>query len=39
MNTTTAEAGPQHIGQSRPELLRRPVQDRMIAGVAAGIAQ
>jgi phage shock protein C len=39
MNTTTAEAGPQHIGQSRPGLLRRPVQDRMVAGVAAGIAQ
>jgi len=39
MNTTTAEASPQHTDQSRPQLLRRPVQDRMIAGVAAGIAQ
>jgi phage shock protein PspC (stress-responsive transcriptional regulator) len=39
MNTTTAEASPQRIDQSRPELLRRPVQGRMIAGVAAGVAR
>ena len=38
MNTTTAEANAQAIDQSRPQPLRRPTSDRMIAGVAAGIA-
>lgn len=35
MNTTMAE--PQD--QTRPQQLDRPVQDRMLAGVAAGIAR
>jgi len=35
---TTAEASTHTIDQSRPQPLRRPVNDRMIAGVAAGIA-
>src|SRR5258708_20361901 len=35
---TTAEAPTQTIDQSRPQPLRRPTGDRMIAGVAAGIA-
>jgi len=35
MNTTMAE--PQN--QTRPQPLARPVQDRMLAGVAAGIAR
>jgi phage shock protein PspC (stress-responsive transcriptional regulator) len=38
MNTTTADANPQAMEQSRPHPLRRPVHDRMLAGVAAGIA-
>jgi phage shock protein PspC (stress-responsive transcriptional regulator) len=37
MNTTT-ETSTQTIHTSRPQSLRRPVSDRMIAGVAAGIA-
>jgi phage shock protein PspC (stress-responsive transcriptional regulator) len=37
--TTTAEANPQATDQSRPLPLSRPVDDRMIAGVAAGIAR
>jgi phage shock protein C len=36
MNTTTAT--PQATDQSTPQQLHRPVNDRMIAGVAAGIA-
>jgi len=39
MNTTTADANTQAIDQSRPQPLRRPVHDRMVAGVAAGLAQ
>jgi phage shock protein PspC (stress-responsive transcriptional regulator) len=39
MNTTTADASTQAVEQSRPQPLRRPVEDRMLAGVAAGIAQ
>jgi phage shock protein PspC (stress-responsive transcriptional regulator) len=35
---TTADASTQAIDHSRPEPLRRPVSDRMLAGVAAGIA-
>ena len=35
---TTAEASTQTIDQSRAQPLRRPTSDRMIAGVAAGIA-
>ena len=35
---TTAETTTQTIDQSRPQPLRRPTSDRMIAGVAAGIA-
>ena len=35
---TTADASAQAIDHSRPEPLRRPVSDRMLAGVAAGIA-
>ena len=35
---TTAEASTHTIDQSRPQPLRRPTSDRMIAGVAAGIA-
>ena len=38
MNTTTADASSQAIDQSRPQPLRRPAGDRMVAGVAAGIA-
>ncbi len=38
MNTTT-EASAQAIDHSHPEPLRRPVSDRMLAGVAAGIAR
>jgi phage shock protein PspC (stress-responsive transcriptional regulator) len=38
MNTTTADANTQAIEQTRPRPLRRPVHDRMLAGVAAGIA-
>ncbi|HEV3289964.1 MAG TPA: PspC domain-containing protein, partial [Streptosporangiaceae bacterium] len=36
---TTADARTQTIDHSRPEPLRRPVSDRMLAGVAAGIAR
>ena len=36
MDTTTAT--PQATDQSTPQQLRRPVHDRMIAGVAAAIA-
>ena len=36
---TTANANTQTIDQSRQEPLRRPVNDRMLAGVAAGIAR
>ena len=36
MNTTTAT--PQATDHSTPQQLHRPVHDRMIAGVAAGIA-
>lgn len=39
MNTTTAEPSSQTINQSRTPELRRPVEDRMVAGVAAGIAR
>ena len=39
MNTTTADANTQATDQSRPQPLRRPVHDRMVAGVAAGLAQ
>jgi phage shock protein PspC (stress-responsive transcriptional regulator) len=35
---TTADASTHAIDRSRPEPLRRPVSDRMLAGVAAGIA-
>jgi phage shock protein PspC (stress-responsive transcriptional regulator) len=35
MNTT---ATPQADNQTTPQQLRRPVHDRMLAGVAAGIA-
>ena len=35
METTTVE--PQ--GQTKPQALNRPVQDRMLGGVAAGIAR
>jgi len=35
---TTAEASTHTIDQSRPQPLRRPTSDLMIAGVAAGIA-
>jgi phage shock protein PspC (stress-responsive transcriptional regulator) len=39
MNTTAdASTSTQTIDHSRPEPLRRPVSDRMLAGVAAGIA-
>jgi phage shock protein C len=37
MDTTTAT--PQADHETTPQQLRRPVHDRMIAGVAAGIAQ
>ena len=37
--TTTANAQPQATDQSRPQPLVRPADDRMIAGVAAGIAR
>jgi phage shock protein PspC (stress-responsive transcriptional regulator) len=37
MNTTT-ETSAQTVNTSRPQPLRRPTGDRMIAGVAAGIA-
>jgi phage shock protein C len=36
MDTTTAT--PQANNQTTPQQFRRPVHDRMIAGVAAGIA-
>jgi phage shock protein PspC (stress-responsive transcriptional regulator) len=39
MDTTTADANPQTIDQSRPQPLSRPVNDRMVAGVAAGLAR
>jgi len=35
---TTANASTQTIDHSRPRPLRRPASDRMLAGVAAGIA-
>ena len=35
---TTAETSTHTVEQSRPQALRRPTSDRMIAGVAAGIA-
>lgn len=35
---TTADASTHAIDHSRREPLRRPVSDRMLAGVAAGIA-
>ena len=35
---TTADASTHAVDRSRPERLRRPVSDRMLAGVAAGIA-
>ena len=38
MNTTT-QGDAQVIDHSHPEPLRRPVNDRMLAGVAAGIAR
>ena len=38
MNTTT-EASAHAIDHSHHEPLRRPVSDRMLAGVAAGIAR
>ena len=38
MNTTT-DAEAHAIDHSHPEPLRRPVSDRMLAGVAAGIAR
>ena len=34
----TAETTPPTLDPSRPQPLRRPTSDRMIAGVAAGIA-
>jgi phage shock protein PspC (stress-responsive transcriptional regulator) len=37
MNTTTANQETHHHAQ--PQLLRRPTQDRMLAGVASGIAR
>jgi phage shock protein C len=47
MNTTTASPeadtkstiNPQDDVQTRPQPLRRPFQDRMLAGVAVGIAR
>ena len=39
METTTAEAEPQAIDHSTPRPLSRPVNDRMVAGVAAGLAR
>ena len=39
MDTTTAEAKPQAIDHSSPPPLSRPVNDRMVAGVAAGLAR
>jgi phage shock protein PspC (stress-responsive transcriptional regulator) len=39
MDTTTTEAKPQAIDHSSPQPLSRPVNDRMVAGVAAGIAR
>ena len=39
MDTTTADANQQTIDQSRPQPLTRPVNDRMVAGVAAGLAR
>jgi len=39
MDTTTADANPETIDQSRPQPLTRPVNDRMVAGVAAGLAR
>ncbi len=38
MNTTTT-VNPQTGSPATPQQLRRPVQDRMLAGVAAGIAR
>jgi phage shock protein PspC (stress-responsive transcriptional regulator) len=35
---TTSEPSPQAIDQTRSHELRRPANDRMVAGVAAGIA-
>jgi phage shock protein PspC (stress-responsive transcriptional regulator) len=37
MNTATAK--PEATNQIAPQELRRPVEDRMLAGVAAGIAR
>lgn len=39
MDTTTADAKPHAIDHSMPHPLTRPVNDRMVAGVAAGIAR
>ena len=39
MDTTTTEAKPQAIDHSSPQPLSRPVNDRMVAGVAAGLAR
>ena len=39
MDTTTADAKAQAIDQSTPHPLTRPVNDRMVAGVAAGLAR
>jgi phage shock protein PspC (stress-responsive transcriptional regulator) len=39
MDTTTVDANPQAADPSRPQPLSRPVDDRMVAGVAAGIAR
>jgi len=40
MNTTTADAGPASVtGQPQARHLHRPADDKMLAGVAGGIAR
>lgn len=39
MTTTATKPEADHFGQSAAQQLCRPVQDRMLAGVAAGIAR
>ncbi|MGO9500229.1 MAG: PspC domain-containing protein [Streptosporangiaceae bacterium] len=39
MNTATFTEAQDTDSQTRPQPLRRPVHDRMLAGVAAGIAR
>lgn len=39
MDTTTAGARPEQASQARPATLTRSRQDRMLAGVASGIAR